>query len=39
MAMVVDTVYWLSIWAGLWLKPVGFVQRSAATWRRAVFIA
>ena len=31
MAMV-DTVYWLPIQAGLRLKLVGLVQRSAATW-------
>jgi len=28
----VDTVYWLPIYAGLRLKPVGLVQRLAATW-------
>ena len=31
---MVDTVYWLPIQAGLQLKLVGLVQRSAATWRR-----
>jgi len=38
MAMV-DTVYWLPILAGLRLKSLGLVQRSAATWHYIVFIA
>jgi len=31
---MVDTVYWLRKEAGLRLKLVGLVERSAATWRR-----
>ena len=28
-----------SLQAGLWFKPIGLVQRSAATWRRAALSA
>ena len=31
---MVDTVYWLPVYAGLGLKPVGLVHRLVATWRR-----
>ena len=27
-----------SLQAGLWFKPIGLVQRSVATWRRAALI-
>jgi len=36
MAMV-SVVYWQPK-VGLWFKPIGLVQRSAATWRHAAFI-
>jgi len=29
----VNVVYWLQLQVGLWFKPIGLVQRSAANWR------